>query len=108
MARFHHEAGENLSNFLHMCAWRVDGATGAVTPPIHMASTFERAAGVHLRPPRAPSSAEKRSFSNTLPSDLSYPTGFVYGRIDNPTRKLLEENIADIEVCASAFVCFPP
>ena len=56
----------------------VDPATGAVTPPIHMSTTFERA------------------------GDGSYPTGFVYGRVGNPTRNLLEECVRDLEGGAAA------
>ena len=51
----------------------VDAATGAVTPPIHMSTTFERE------------------------PDGTYPEGFVYGRAGNPTRALLEECLADLE-----------
>ena len=59
----------------------VDPVTGAITPPIHMSTTFEREA------------------------DGSYPHGFVYGRSGNPSRKLLEECIRDLEggVAAAAF-----
>ena len=52
---------------------RIDSATGAVTPPIHVSSTFERAA------------------------DGEYPRGFSYAREDNPTRRALEECLAAIE-----------
>ena len=58
-----------------------DPATGAVAPPIHMATTFERAA------------------------DGSYPRGFNYGRSDNPTRRALEQAIAALEGGAGA-ACF--
>ena len=51
----------------------VDPTTGAVTPPIHMSTTFERE------------------------PDGTYPTGFVYGRSGNPTRALLEECVRDLE-----------
>lgn len=51
----------------------IDSATGAVTPPIHMSTTFEREA------------------------DGSYPRGFVYGRIGNPSRTALEECVRDLE-----------
>ena len=51
----------------------VDPATGAVTPPIHMSTTFER------------------------DTDGTYPQGFVYGRSGNPTRTLLEECVRDME-----------
>ena len=59
----------------------VDPVTGAVNPPIHMSTTFEREA------------------------DGSYPHGFVYGRSGNPSRKLLEECVRDLEggVAAAAF-----
>ena len=56
----------------------VDPVTGAVTPPIHMSTTFER------------------------DGDGSYPTGFVYGRVGNPTRNLLEECVRDLEGGAAA------
>ena len=51
----------------------VDEGTGAVTPPIHMSTTFERE------------------------PDGTYPQGFVYGRSGNPTRTLLEECVRDLE-----------
>jgi cystathionine gamma-synthase len=52
---------------------RIDPATGAVTPPIHLSSTFERGpAG-------------------------DYPTGFSYAREDNPTRRSLEQCLATLE-----------
>ena len=59
----------------------IDPVTGAITPPIHMSTTFEREA------------------------DGSYPHGFVYGRTGNPSRKLLEECVRDLEggVAAAAF-----
>jgi cystathionine gamma-synthase len=51
----------------------IDPATGAVTPPIHVSSTFERApAG-------------------------DYPRGFSYAREGNPTRRCLEECLAALE-----------
>ncbi len=56
----------------------VDPSTGAVTPPLHMSTTFERA------------------------GDGSYPTRFVYGRVGNPTRNLLEECVRDLEGGAAA------
>lgn len=52
---------------------KVDASTGALTPPIHLSSTFERDA------------------------DLEYRKEFVYSRIDNPTRNLLEKTLANIE-----------
>ena len=52
---------------------RIDPATGAVTPPIHLSTTFERGA------------------------EGDYPLGFSYAREDNPTRRALEECLAAIE-----------
>lgn len=51
----------------------VDTATGAVTPPIHMSTTFQRAA------------------------DGTYPQGYIYGRSGNPTRTLLEDCVRELE-----------
>lgn len=51
----------------------VDPATGAVVPPIALATTFERDA------------------------DGSYPHGYSYGRTDNPNRRALEECISALE-----------
>ena len=56
----------------------VDPATGAVTPPVHMSTTFQRA------------------------PDGTYPQGFVYARSGNPTRTLLEECVRDLEGGADA------
>jgi cystathionine gamma-synthase len=50
-----------------------DPATGALVPPLHLATTFERDA------------------------DGGYPRGFVYSRPDNPTRALLEGAMARLE-----------
>ena len=50
-----------------------DPATGAVMPPIHLSTTFERAA------------------------DGSYSDGYVYTRTDNPNRRALEECLAALE-----------
>ena len=59
----------------------VDTATGGVTPPIHMSTTFERA------------------------EDGTYPLNFAYSRSGNPTRGLLEQCVSDLEggVSAAAF-----
>ena len=56
----------------------VDPATGGVTPPIHMSTTFERA------------------------EDGTYPLNFAYSRSGNPTRGLLEQCVSDLEGGASA------
>jgi cystathionine gamma-synthase len=50
-----------------------DPATGAVSPPIHLSTTFER------------------------DPDGSYPKGYVYAREDNPTRRRFEEALARLE-----------
>ncbi len=59
----------------------VDPTTGAVTPPIHLSTTFERA------------------------PDGTYPSGHVYARTSNPTRDALEECLAALEggTAAAAF-----
>jgi cystathionine gamma-synthase len=50
-----------------------DPATGAVAPPIHLSTTFQRS------------------------PDGGYPLGFSYSREDNPNRKALEECLAALE-----------
>lgn len=60
---------------------RVDPATGAVTPPIHLSTTFERG------------------------RDGEYPLGFSYSREDNPNRKALQLCLADLEGGKEA-LCF--
>lgn len=59
----------------------VDSATGAVTPPLHLSTTFERDA------------------------DGSWSRGYDYARSSNPTRRLLETALADLEAgrCCAAF-----
>ncbi len=52
---------------------KTDPTTGAVAPPIHLSSTYERAA------------------------DGGYPTGFSYSREGNPTRGVLEKCLAELE-----------
>jgi len=52
---------------------RIDPATGAVTPPIHLSTTFERS------------------------PDGEYPRGYSYSREDNPNRRALEECLAALE-----------
>ena len=58
-----------------------DAATGAVTPPIHLSTTFEREA------------------------DGQYRGGLVYSRYANPNRTALEECLAKLEDGAGA-ACF--
>ncbi|HEX7022001.1 MAG TPA: aminotransferase class I/II-fold pyridoxal phosphate-dependent enzyme, partial [Trueperaceae bacterium] len=55
-----------------------DPATGAVTPPIHLSTTFERAA------------------------DGSYPHGYVYTRSGNPNRTALERCLMALEGAEAA------
>ncbi len=59
----------------------IDPATGAVTPPIHLSTTFERS-----------------------PTG-EYPRGFSYSREDNPNRRALEECLAALESGTQA-LCF--
>lgn len=59
----------------------VDAATGAVTPPIHLTTTFERQ------------------------PDGSYPHGYIYSRTSNPNRAALEHALATLEG-GEAAACF--
>jgi cystathionine gamma-synthase len=56
----------------------VDAATGAVMPPIHLSTTFERS------------------------PDGSFPSGYSYARSGNPNRQALEECLARLEGGAAA------
>jgi cystathionine gamma-synthase len=56
----------------------IDPSTGAVVPPIHLSTTFERE------------------------RDGSYRQGFLYARMSNPTRGLLESGLAALEGGTSA------
>jgi cystathionine gamma-synthase len=56
----------------------IDPKTGAVTPPIHLSTTFQRA------------------------PDGSFPGGFIYTRDGNPTRQALEACLAELEGGAAA------
>lgn len=56
----------------------IDAATGAVAPPIHLSTTFER------------------------DPDGSYPRGFSYATFDNPNRAWLEDAITELEGGAAA------
>jgi cystathionine gamma-synthase len=55
-----------------------DASTGAVSPPIHLSTTFERAA------------------------DGSFPGGFIYIRDSNPNRRMLENCLTALEGGAAA------
>jgi cystathionine gamma-synthase len=57
---------------------QIDSATGAVSPPIHLSTTFERDV------------------------DGAYSRGFMYTRNNNPNRQALEEGISAIEGGAAA------
>jgi cystathionine gamma-synthase len=59
----------------------VDPSTGAVTPPIHLSTTFERA------------------------PDGSFPGGHIYARDSNPNRAALEECLTILE-CGTACLTF--
>ena len=59
----------------------IDPATGAVTPPIHLSTTFERS------------------------PEGDYPLGYSYSRQDNPNRHALEECLASLEGGKHA-ICF--
>src|SRR3954452_7987469 len=57
---------------------QIDLGTGAVMPPIHLSTTFERHA------------------------DGGYTDGFVYSRTENPNRRALESCLAELEGGAEA------
>lgn len=57
---------------------RIDPATGAIAPPIHPSTTFERE------------------------PDGSYPRGYLYARNNHPTREALENCLAELESGAAA------
>ena len=58
----------------------IDPSSGAVTPPIHLSTTFERS------------------------KNGDYPLGFSYSREDNPNRRLLEQCLAALEGGKEALV----
>ena len=64
---------KHIQTRLAHAAFSVDQETGAVIPPIHVATTYERA------------------------PDNSYPSGYSYSREGNPTRNVLESTLADLE-----------
>jgi cystathionine gamma-synthase len=63
----------NLETLLATAGCEVDDSTGAVTPPVHFSSTYDRAI------------------------DGSYPSGYSYARDANPTRALFETTMAQAE-----------
>ncbi len=62
-----------LQTILAQAGCEVDKETGAITPPVHFATTFER------------------------DPDGEYSKGFLYARYENPTRRRLEETLAELE-----------
>jgi cystathionine gamma-synthase len=58
----------------------IDPSSGAVTPPIHLSTTFERS------------------------PNGDYPLGFSYSREDNPNRRMLEQCLAALEGGKEALV----
>ncbi|MEM1044302.1 MAG: aminotransferase class I/II-fold pyridoxal phosphate-dependent enzyme [Bacteroidota bacterium] len=63
----------HLSTRLAQAGCHPDPQTGSLTPPLHLATTFER------------------------PASGDYGGGYVYARWGNPTRDLLEATLADLE-----------
>jgi cystathionine gamma-synthase len=72
------DEGPRLETLAVHAGHEVDPATGAVTPPIHLSTTFERA-----------------------PDGALGPHGFLYTRNDNPTRRSLERCLAELEAGAA-------
>jgi cystathionine gamma-synthase len=71
-------AGRRLETLAIHAAGGPDPGTGAVTPPIHLSTTFQRA------------------------PDGEYPSGFVYTRQGNPNRDALEKTLAALDGGAGA------
>ena len=63
----------HINTLLAHTAYRPDAETSAVIPPLHLATTYERA------------------------EDNTYPNGFQYARDGNPTRQLLEKTLSLLE-----------
>ncbi|HEV2574566.1 MAG TPA: PLP-dependent aspartate aminotransferase family protein [Beijerinckiaceae bacterium] len=72
--------GLRARSWLAQALGRIDEASGAIVPPIHVASTYERDA------------------------DNAYSRGYSYGRPDNPTVQHAEEIIRTLEGGAAAMV----
>ena len=71
----------NLETLAVHAGAEIDAATGAVTPPIHLSTTFERQ------------------------PDGSYPHRYIYTRTNNPNRAALEHALAALEG-GEAAACF--
>ena len=67
------DSPRDLRTRLAQAGCHPDPQTGALTPPLHLATTFER------------------------PADGDYGDGYVYARWGNPTRDLFETTLADLE-----------
>ncbi|TXH03221.1 MAG: aminotransferase class V-fold PLP-dependent enzyme [Nevskiaceae bacterium] len=72
----------NLETLAVHAGRRIDGDSGAITPPINLSTTFERAA------------------------DGGFPHGHIYSRTANPNRSALEQALMALEGGAAA-VAFP-
>lgn len=70
-----------MDTLLAHAGCRVDAESGAVVAPLHLATTFERGPG------------------------LDFSKGYIYSRIDNPSRALFELTMARLDrgVAAAAF-----
>jgi cystathionine gamma-synthase len=62
-----------LDTLLAHAGCEVDATTGEITQPIHFSSTFE------------------------LETEMQFSRGFIYARCNNPTRHLLEKNVAALD-----------
>jgi len=71
--------GDLITALAHCGVEEPDPVTGALVPPVHLSTTFERDV------------------------DLSFSRGYVYSRWSNPTRALLERSLADLEGGKEAF-----
>src|SRR4029079_5522818 len=71
-------AGRRIETIAVHAGRSIDPATGAVAPPIHLSTTFERE------------------------PDGSYPRGFAYTTFNNPNRAWLEQAITELEGGAAA------
>ena len=69
----HHTGRMRFETLAVHAGRKIDPTTGAVTPPIHLSTTFERQA------------------------DGEYPLGFSYSREDSPNRRMLEQCLAALE-----------
>ena len=73
----HNGGGPSVQSLLAHAGCEVDSATGALTPPLHLSTTFVR--------------------DPDLEVENGYPRGYVYARANNPTRDLVERTLANLE-----------